>query len=402
MMRNNKKQVADVYKEETFVGKITRTTNGSVFEYDESCKDCIAFNLPLTKKRYETFGVNLHTFFAGLLPEGLRLESLTKKIKTSKDDLLSILIAAGADCIGDISVVPENEKPKELLPDVDVKDIAEVSFEELFRKSISYESTDEITIPGVQDKISANLISLPVKTKAKNKTYILKLNPPDKQKLVENEYFFLGLAKTLEIPTANAELVTDCKDKQGLLVERFDRIFLPTENRLKKIHQEDACQFLDRYPADKYTQITCRMIAEGIENFCSAPIIEIAKFIRLLIFSYIIGNGDLHAKNVSIYKSPANGRIELTPAYDLLSTIPYGDNRMALKLEGRDDNLKRNDFLKFGSRHGVREIVIESQLDELCEGILKQVQDVEKIGLTSKSTKHLIAIIIKRCNDLCD
>ena len=59
-------------------------------------------------------------------------------------------------------------------------------------------------------------------------------------------------------------------------------------------------------------------------------------------YSYLIGNGDLHARNVSLLVQP-NGRIVLAPAYDLLSTVPYGDRRLALKVEGRDDNVKRRD-----------------------------------------------------------
>lgn len=404
-------QTADVYKERTLVGKIRRTAKGSVFEYNKNylelsgSKGGIAYNLPATQVRYEIFGVNLHTFFAGLLPEGLRLEALTRYVKTSKDDLLSLLIAAGTDCIGDISVVPEHEELKELSPDVDIKHMREVSFEELFRKSITYSAAKggiikEVTLPGVQEKISAGLISFPVKTKAKHRAFILKLNSPHRPRLVQNEYFFLKMAKDLNLQSAEAEIVADRKGESGLLVERFDRIFMPSEKYPGKVHQEDACQFLDRYPADKYAQISCRMIAGGIERFCTAPILEIAKFIRLVAFSYIIGNGDLHGKNISIFTLPVNGRTGLTPAYDLLSTLPYGDNRMALKFEGRDDNLKRSDFVNFGKRYGVRGIIIESIMDELYEGVTKRIPDIGEIGFASRIEKHLAMVIRKRCEDL--
>ena len=143
------------------------------------------------------------------------------------------------------------------------------------------------------------------------------------------------------------------------------------------------------------------MIAEGIERFCTAPIIDIATFIQLVAFSYIIGNGDLHAKNVSILTSPITRRTELTPAYDLLSTLPYGDNRMALKFEGRDDNITRSDFLNFGKRHGVRRRVVESILDDLCEGSMKWVPALEEIGFHDTIRKHLAAVMTKRCEDLC-
>ena len=142
------------------------------------------------------------------------------------------------------------------------------------------------------------------------------------------------------------------------------------------------------------------MIAEGIERFCTAPIIEIEKFLRLIAFSYLIGNGDLHAKNVSIHTSCLTKRTELTPAYDLLSSLPYGDNLMALKFEGRDDNLKKSDFVSFGKRYGVNERIVESMLNELCEKSFKWSQKIGEIGLSDKKTDYLTSVMLKRCKDL--
>lgn len=55
-------------------------------------------------------------------------------------------------------------------------------------------------------------------------------------------------------------------------------------------------------------------------------------FIRRLAFSILIGNGDMHLKNWSfIYRDGKSAA--LSPAHDLLSTIPYLPNdKLALKL----------------------------------------------------------------------
>jgi serine/threonine-protein kinase HipA len=58
----------------------------------------------------ETEGVNLHTFFAGLLPEGLRFEALVRAAKTSRDDLFSLLLLAGSEAIGDVRVMAIGER----------------------------------------------------------------------------------------------------------------------------------------------------------------------------------------------------------------------------------------------------------------------------------------------------
>lgn len=171
---------ANVFRETTLVGRLSRTKHGSVFEYDDaflktvaSSDHGIASRLPYESKRFETTGVNLHTFFAGLLPEGLRLRALVGRVKTSEDDLFSLLIAAGADCVGDVSVAPAGKTPEESAPSVDATKTEAVCLANVLARSLR--TTREATIPGVQEKVSAAMISLPVR--ARGAAYILKLNP---------------------------------------------------------------------------------------------------------------------------------------------------------------------------------------------------------------------------------
>jgi serine/threonine-protein kinase HipA len=163
--------------------------------------------------------------------------------------------------------------------------------------------------------------------------------------------------------------------------------------------QEDACQFLDRYPADKYN-IAFADIAAGVTELCSAPIIEVAKLLRLKAFSYLIANGDLHAKNISIRTSPTTGRVELTPGYDLLTTLPYGDRQMALKLGSLNDNLKRKQFIEFGKRFAVKEAAIDAILDQICDVAPQWINKIGEIGFTEKKTLHLRQVMKKRLRDL--
>ena len=127
---------ADVYRGDRLAGRISRSRHGSVFEYDPSFDDPIAFRLPRAEGRYETVGVNLHTFFAGLLPEGLRLTALVRRVKTSRDDLLSLLLAVGADCVGDVAVVPIGERPHDGTPALDPRRAADLSFSEVLEQSL--------------------------------------------------------------------------------------------------------------------------------------------------------------------------------------------------------------------------------------------------------------------------
>ncbi len=401
---------AHVYRRNTLIGTITRTKTGSVFEYNSSFLESLsseqkesemgtAFHLPYSRPKTETVGVNLHPYFAGLLPEGLRLKSLIQKVKTSEDDLLSLLVAAGSDCIGDIFVLPKGILPEAHSTVADLGKLNEIVFSELFAKVISFGTEiDEVSIPGVQNKISASMISFPVRGAKDPYSYILKLTPPDKPRIIQNEHFFLRMAKACGLKVNETTIVKDQVNADGLLIKRFDRAPTKGSHDRLALHQEDACQFLNRYPADKYL-IPMSEIAEGIQ-LCSVPIIEMGKLIRLYAFSYLIANGDLHAKNISIYNSPHTGRIELTPAYDILSTLPYGDQKMALKLDGKDDNLKRKDFITFGKRYGVAERATEAILNKIIIASEQWINRLEEIGLDEKKTSQLRRVIKKRTQDL--
>ncbi len=408
MTRAHKPEGAIVLRGDVVAGHLQRTPHGAVFEYEPAFREGphapwdkgLAYGIPYTRARVETLGTNVHPFFAGLLPEGIRLEALVRRVKTSRDDLLSLLVAAGADCIGDVAVVLEASSAREVAASVDVAALGSVRFSDLLAQSMSGQHGPEPTLPGVQEKVSAAMISFPVRAKAKAgpRSYILKLNPPKMPRLVENEHFFLRMARAAGLEVAKAELVHDGDGAAGLLVERFDRIAAKGGN-VTKVHQEDACQFLDRYPADKYV-LTYAEIAQGIAALASAPIVETARYLRLVAFAYLVANGDLHAKNVSLRTEPAGGRVELTPAYDLLTTLPYGDRSMALAFDGRNDNLKRTTFLAFGERHGVRRRATETMLDELCEVASAWVGELAEIGLEQKKTADLARVMTKRCADL--
>jgi serine/threonine-protein kinase HipA len=406
MTRSTKPSSAVVLRGATVAGHLHRTSHGAVFEYEPKIRAAphaawdrgIAYRLPYETARVETLGTNVHPFFAGLLPEGLRLEALVRRVKTSRDDLLSLLVDAGADCVGDISVVRDADSPREVTPAVDTAVLSTLRFSDILEESLAGKHGQEPTLPGVQEKVSAAMISLPLRAKSGSGAYILKLNPPKMPRLVENEHFFLQMARASGLEVARADLVHDRDGRAGLLVERFDRV-ASKGGGTTKVHQEDACQFLDRYPGDKYV-LSYADIARGIGELGSAPVVEVAKYLRLVAFSYLAANGDLHAKNVSLRTLPDDGRVELTPAYDVLSSLPYGDRSMALSFDGRDDNLKRAGFVAFGERHGVRRAATEAILDELCEVAPEWIGRLEAIGLEPRKTADLGRVMRKRRGDL--
>lgn len=183
----------DIFRNAVRVGELRRTPEGgAVFEYEQGFFEAhralpggIATHLPYAQRAITAREGNLHAYFAGLIPEGLRLRALVARTKTSEDDHFTLLVAAGSDCVGDLfPVLPgQGTEPLEHARETP-SELDQISFADQFKRSI--DSSDEPVVAGVQEKLSPSIISFPFATRGRR--WILKLNPPDKELLVENEH----------------------------------------------------------------------------------------------------------------------------------------------------------------------------------------------------------------------
>jgi len=390
----------NIFRDGQRAGILRRTPAGCEFTFSEDFLQQQNFaGLCFCMQKSQTClinpGVNLFPFFAGLLPEGLRLKSLLRNLKTSEDDLFSMFASIGDQVIGDVYAGIERSVDETQIPK-----LREINFYEYFQKVLSGSAImrDE-AIAGAQEKLSASMISFPVNIAKENCRYILKLNPPDKPNLVENEHFCMELARKCGIETARTSLVRDRDGNNGLLVTRFDRVWNEKSGRFLMHHQEDACQMLDRYPADKY-RVAFNDIVRGIMRHVAAAKVAILRLIEVYAFSYLVGNGDLHAKNLSLLVKSGSRMAEVSPAYDLLCTYIYGDHKMALKLDGRDDNLKRHTFVDFAGRFGVSEAAVSKMLDRLTARFCRYSAVLQHIPMTEKQRTQLEKVTKKRLQDL--
>lgn len=320
----------------------------------------VATTLPLTEEPVRTHAGAVPPFFAGLLPEGRRLSSLRRVVKTSADDELSLLLAVGGDAIGDVQVVPEGREPSPTEPLVQVADEwSEVRFADVLDRA---GVVDLVALPGVQDKASARMISVPVGRAGER--YLLKVDPPEHPHVVENEAFFLGLARRARVRSAEARVVHDADGQPGLLVRRFDRVALP-DGGASSLACEDACQVLGRWPADKYN-LTTEEVVLGLAERCPARAVAVRALYQQLCYAWLTGNGDVHAKNLSILAT-TDGEWRVSPAYDLPSTVPYGDISLALSLQGRTRGLARRHLLAFAAVVGLPQRAAVKVLDDLVD-----------------------------------
>ena len=362
---------ASVFKARTLAGSLERRKDSVVFAYSEAYLNSdrlpVATSLPLDEGPSVTHAPGaLPPFFAGLLPEGRRLSALRRAVKTSADDELTLLLAVGGDAVGDVQIIPEgDELAEETEARVTVSDWHEVRFADLFDQSAGGgKGVDRVAIPGVQDKVSARMINVPVASSGGR--YMLKLNPPEVPNLVANEAFFLKAGEKAGLEMAAASVVTDREGAEGLLVDRFDREDDGKEG-VRLLAQEDACQVLSRYPADKY-RLTTEEVIGGLAEVCMARPVAAQRLLKQFAFAYVTCNGDAHAKNFSVQFK--RGEWRPTPMYDVPTSYVYGDHTMALRLNGKDrENIGRSDFLELGATVGLRTRAVESALDGICETV---------------------------------
>jgi serine/threonine-protein kinase HipA len=347
-------RVADVYKAGVLAARLERHGGGTRFSYLPaylaSGGAAVATTLPLGGEPVLSAAGAAPPYFTGLLPEGRRLNALRRSVKTSVDDELSLLIAAGANPVGDVQIVGhgENLDPDEHAVQLDPK--TPVDFDALLGDS---GLIDPVALAGVQDKLSAGMISMPVARAGRR--FILKLNAPEFPHVVENELMMFRYAAKLRIPLSRVQLIRDVAGRPGLLVERFDRIPVlgGAPDAVRRLAVEDGAQVLGLYPADKYN-VGYGQVCRALAAYCAAPLPALRNLAIQAAFAWLSGNGDLHAKNVSMVQQ-ASGEWTIAPVYDIPSTVVYGDRTLALALDGKRTGISRKHFLGWAAGLGLTE-----------------------------------------------
>lgn len=334
---------------------LRRLLDGSVeFAYlPDYAGPAVASTLPVGAPAIVSSNGGLPPFFTNLLPEGRRLTAIRRVLKTSADDDLTMLLAVGGDLVGDVQVTPQGSAPVAAAEIAEpVSDFGDVSFTRVLEDTLGPAGVAASGLPGVQDKASSAMITLPM-----GSDYILKLTPPEYPHLVENEGFFLDAARRCGLPAAESRVVRDRDGRPGLQVLRFDRL----EGR--RLAVADGCQALDVHPVRKYDLPAAEVVA-ALASLCQARPVAIRALFAQIGFAYLTGNGDAHAKNFSAVQDPT-GEWRITVAYDLPSTYPYGDTTMALSVGGRTTGWTRARMLEFAAEIGLSRRAAATTLDHL-------------------------------------
>lgn len=245
-------------------------------------------------------------------------------------------------------------------PDIDVS-------KEVLNQLAIDNTNKGFTVPGVQKKLSLHLSKedTPRLTLVNYPTgYILKPQTDEYVALPEMEYLVMQMAEASGIKTVPYALIrVPSQDNTfAYITKRIDRI------GGQMLAMEDFCQLDGRLTEDKYRG-SYERCGKIVSKYSSAKMFDITELYLRIVFSFVVGNSDMHLKNFSLIETAeASHEYVLSAAYDMLSTnvvIPSDMEQLALTINGKKQNIRRKDFVILAETIGITEKSAEKMINKI-------------------------------------
>ena len=245
-------------------------------------------------------------------------------------------------------------------------DLNKEKFEELANAAI----TQGLTVPGVQKKLSLHLstdIDVRLTIVDYPAGYILKPQTDEYEMLPEFEDFAMRAAKLAGIQTVPHALIKN-GGQYAYITRRIDRNF--DESGATQLYaMEDFCQLSERLTIDKYKG-SYEKCGKIVKQYSQQVGLDLSELFLRVVFSYVIGNSDMHLKNFSLIEdAPGSRKFFLSAAYDMLPVnivLPEDNEELALTLNGKKRNIHRKDFLAFAQNCEILPSAAEKMMSKLC------------------------------------
>ena len=329
----------------------------------------------------------LPPFIVSLLPEGW-LETVLK----DKDE--RSLLRSGKRYMSNITIVEQQSELATLPPDILLtrleKYTADGAFtghyagpgrsdiEENFERNLAhiYESADTPRLSGVQIKAPMYLDADGTLSPSTGKPFTHILKPAGTggyDALPIIEWLDIALGKAAGFATPDTALVAMPDGMPpALIVERFD--IRESLNDSRMLALEDFCSVLELPTQDKYKG-TMERVARAIRPLSTAPEEDLLIVLKRALFAWLIADGDMHLKNIALLKIADPGEqkfrsVRMAPLYDAVTTRVFPrlkHDHLALKLNGKDDKLRRADFRAFAATAGLKAGDADAAIDQILE-----------------------------------
>jgi serine/threonine-protein kinase HipA len=176
---------------------------------------------------------------------------------------------------------------------------------------------------------------------------------------------------------------------------------------------EDLCSVLDLPTSAKYDS-TMERVARAIRPLSTAPEDDILTVVKRALFAWLIADGDMHLKNMALLKIAEAGdkqfrSVRMAPLYDAVTTRVFPKlkhDRLALKLNGKDDNLRRGDFRALAATAGLRASDADQSIDQLLQEtrrvieVIRLPDGLEPIADAQKIVEEVLDLCVSRIEAL--
>lgn len=376
-------RVLNVFMNDRLVGTLTQAAQGHLqFDYSPDYISAtgatpISVTMPLRSDTYDD--PIARPFFSGLLPDNAMRTQLARYLGVSAKNPFSLLAEVGGECAGALSLYRQNETP-DYHHQSKLIELSEEKLIDIFgtlskRPLLVGEDGMRLSLAGVQNKLAVRMLDdklFLVKGTAPT-SHIIKPQIEGVEESAQNEFFCMTLAATMKIATP-AVFLRQVADEHYFIIKRYDRVTTaPKEYR--RLHQEDFCQALAVIPEKKYENEGgpgFQQCFNLLREVSTQPAKDLIRLTQLVIFNYLIGNADAHAKNFSLLYS--DDGLLLSPCYDLLSTAVYADlsSKMAMKIDSKykfkDVYLKH--WESFAEKIGIKFSIIQKIHQQYAEELL--------------------------------
>ena len=285
--------------------------------------------------------------------------------------------------------------------------------EETFEQKLAriYERAETPRLSGVQIKAPMSLLADGDLVPAIDQPFTHILKPAgtagyETLPVVEWLCLEFGRAAGFDVPSA-ALIEMPGGMSPALVVERFD-IRRGSQDQ-RRLALEDFCSILDLPAPAKYDGTIERM-ARSLRPLSTDPAADLNTLFRRAIFAWLIADGDMHMKNLALLKTADAGAktfttVRFAPLYDAVTTRVFpglGNDRMALKLNGKDDRLNAQDFLALARTIGLTVGDAGAAITELAarlagRALTLRLPDFAGHAAATKSAQEkLIAIVSER------
>ena len=271
-------------------------------------------------------------------------------------------------------------------------DLRDIPYSAQEQRREAVERSAKMSIQGVQPKLSAvlNVNQERFDIVDSGGVYILKPQSALYPELPENEDLAMRLAAAAGIETPLHALIYARDSSLTYVVKRFDRA-----SRGRKYALEDFAQLLGRNRDTKYDS-SMEQVADVLERYCTFPMVEKMKLLKLTIVNFLIGNEDAHLKNFSLIAR--DGNYELSPAYDIVnSTIAMqkAAEEIALPLRGKKRGITRKMLLHYYAleRLGLPPVVVQRVIGEITAAFPRWQELIGESFLSAPFKKKFSALV---------